>query len=200
MNKISKILIASTLTFGSVAIIGQANSSEADIESRTAASKAATGDFLKRLGKTLKSEMQAGGPQAAIKVCRDEAPSIASDISLKNGWQVTRVSSKARNSMLALPDAWEQTVLQDFKKRAANGEKYSEMFMAEVVDEPTGKSFRYMKAIGTKPMCLSCHGDGNQIPETVQAQLKDAYPHDQATGYKAGDLRGAVSIRQPLNN
>lgn len=198
MNKTSKILIASTLALGSTTIIAQASSDEIDIQSRTAASKAATGDFLKRLGSTLKREMKTSGPQAAIKVCRDEAPGIASDISLKNGWQVTRVSNKARNSMLALPDTWEQTVLKDFEERAKKGEKYSEMFQAEVVDEPTGKSFRYMKAIGTKPMCLTCHGSATDIPETVQSQLKNLYPFDKATAYKAGDLRGAVSIKQPL--
>ena len=200
MNKISTILIASTLAFGSVTISAQASSDEFDIRSRTAASKAATGDFLKRLGGTLKREMKAGGPQAAIKVCRDVAPAIASDISLKNGWQVTRVSNRARNSMLALPDAWEQSVLKDFEERAAKGEKYSDMFQAEVVEEPNGKSFRYMKAIGTKPICLTCHGSKTEIPETVQAQLEILYPFDQATAYKVGDLRGAVSIKQPLKN
>ena len=199
MKKVSNLLIASTLIIGS-ASIAYADSSISDIEARTAASKSATGTFLKKLGGTLKSEMKSAGPEAAVKVCQEVAPNIANDISLKNGWQVTRVSSKPRNSMMALPDAWEQTVLQDFEKRAAKGEKYKNMFKAEVVDEPAGKSFRFMKAIGVAPQCLSCHGSSEKIPQKLQAQFKELYPHDMATGYKVGDLRGAVSIKQPLKN
>jgi hypothetical protein len=55
-----------------------------------------------------------------------------------------------------------------------------------------------MKAIGVAPQCLVCHGSAEQIPETVRAELQTLYPHDRATGYKPGDLRGAVSIKQPL--
>ena len=39
-----------------------------------------------------------------------------------------------------------------------------------------------------------------QIAEPVRAELQTLYPHDQAVGYTPGELRGAVSIRQPLEN
>ncbi len=173
---------------------------DADIQARVQAARSATGDLLKRLGGTLKQEMSKNGPDAAIKVCRDAAPAIASDISLQHGWKVTRVSNKPRNAMLGMPDAWEQGVLQAFEKRAADGEKYKTMDYYEVVDEPQGKSLRYMKAIGTAPLCLSCHGDSKQMSPAVYRRIKTLYPHDRATGFKVGDLRGAVSIKQPLDN
>ncbi len=198
MKKISAVLLASTLLISHTPLALAAD--DTDTQVRIEAAKAATGDFLKRLGGTLKSEMKNNGPESAITVCRDIAPEIASDISLKNGWQVSRVSSKARNSMMAIPDSWEQTVLRDFEKRAANGEKLKTMFHAEVVEEPAGKYLRYMKAIGTAPLCLSCHGSSEQIPANIQAKLDAFYPHDKATGYKAGELRGAVSIKQPIND
>jgi len=44
--------------------------------------------------------------------------------------------------------------------------------------------------------CLKCHGE--QLDPAVQARIKELYPDDKATGYKTGDLRGAVTIRQPL--
>lgn len=197
MKKISAVLLAGTFLFGHTSLTQAA---DVDTQARIDAAKTATGDFLKRLGGTLKGEMQSNGPESAIKVCRDVAPEIASDISLKNGWQVTRVSSKPRNTMMALPDSWEQTVLRDFEQRTAKGEELKTMFHAEVVEEPAGKSLRYMKAIGTAPMCLSCHGSAEQIPATVQEKLNTLYPHDKAMGYKAGELRGAVSIKQPIND
>jgi hypothetical protein len=74
------------------------------------------------------------------------------------------------------------------------------MSYAEVVSEPQGRYFRYLKAIGVAPLCLTCHGAKEQIPEPVRAALKTYYPHDQAVNYQAGDLRGGVSIKQPLND
>ena len=170
-----------------------------ELQARVEAAKAAAGDFLKQLGGAMKREMQAGGPTAAMKVCRDVAPDIANDISLDNGWKVVRVGTRVRNPMLGLPDTWEQRVLQDFQRRAAEGEGFDTMTHYEVVEEPGGRSLRFMKAIGVAPQCLMCHGSTEQIAEPLRVQLQTPYPHDRAVGYRAGDLRGAVSIKQPLD-
>ena len=166
---------------------------------RTAASKQVTGDFIKQLGGALQRELKANGPVEAIKVCKDIAPSIANELSLKNGWQVTRVSHKPRNSMIGMADSWEQNVLQQFEQRAAKGENYKDMFHAEVVAEPNGKVYRFMKAIPTAEKCLLCHGSEASIPPPVLSRLQEVYPHDRARGFSKGELRGAVSIRQPMN-
>ncbi len=198
---ITRTIMATALLAAGVSTVALAAASggDADIEARVAAAKAATGSFLKQLGGAMQREMQAGGPVAAMKVCRDVAPDITNDISLQNGWKVTRVGTRVRNPMLGSPDAWEQGVLQDFERRAAQGEKYDDMVHYAVVEEPAGKSLRYMKAIGLAPQCVVCHGSVGQIAEPVQAELKTLYPHDRAVGYKPGDLRGAVSIKQPLD-
>ena len=196
------LLIAALLTAASAttAVHAASGSGDADVQARVDAAKAVTGAFMKQLGGTMKAEMKAGGPTAAMKVCRDVAPGIANDISLKKGWKVTRVGTRVRNPMLGLPDVWEQGVLQDFEKRAAQGEKYDAMSYYEVVEEPAGKSLRFMKAIGVAPQCVGCHGSADQVAEPVRAQLNTLYPYDRAVGYKPGDLRGAVSIKQPLND
>ena len=200
--KSPRLLIAAALAAASVAttVYAASGSGNAGIQARVDAAKAVTGAFIKQLGGTMKAEMKAGGPTAAMQVCRDVAPGIANDISLEKGWKVTRVGTRVRNPMLGLPDVWEQRVLQDFEKRAAQGEKYDAMSYYEVVDEPAGKSLRFMKAIGVAPQCLGCHGSADQIAEPVRAQLSALYPYDRAVGYKPGDLRGAVSIKQPLND
>jgi hypothetical protein len=171
---------------------------DVEIKARVDEATAVTGGFLKQLGGAMMREMKAGGPAAAIKVCRDIAPSAANDISLDKGWKVTRVGTRVRNPMLGMPDVWEQGVLKAFEDRAAKGEKFDGMTYYEVVDEPAGKFLRYMKAIGTAPQCVACHGSSEQIAEPVRTSLESMYPHDKAVGYKPGDLRGAVSIKQPL--
>ncbi len=198
--QVPRLLIAAALGAAVSMAYAQAASADDDIQPRVDAANAAAGDFLKQLGGAMKREMQAGGPVAALKVCRDVAPDIANDISLDKGWKVIRVGTRARNSMLGLPDSWEQAVMQDFEKRAAEGEGFDTMTHFEVVEEPAGRSLRFMKAIGLAPQCVVCHGSPEQIAEPLREQLKALYPHDRAVGYKPGDLRGAVSIKQPLED
>jgi hypothetical protein len=46
--------------------------------------------------------------------------------------------------------------------------------------------------------CLACHGDPASQPEALRAALRASYPQDAATGYRAGELRGAVILSRPL--
>lgn len=170
-----------------------------DMAAREQAARAATGGFVQKLGGALKQEMEKGGPDHAILVCRDLAPQIAGEISRANGWQVTRVGTRVRNPMLGLADDWESKVLADFAARAAKGEKYPDMAFGEAVEIGGARHYRFMKAIPMQEACLKCHGSAEQIPDTVKAKLASAYPHDRAVGYQVGDLRGAVSIIQPLD-
>ena len=154
-------------------------------------------EFASQLGGEMQKEMQANGPVAAIKVCRNVAPAIASEVSRKNGWNVGRKSLKTRNAALGMPDAWEQKVLADFEKRMEK-ENPASMEFAEVVAEPQGKFYRYMKAIPVQDVCLKCHGTDETIPQNVKDALKAEYPHDKATGYTLGQIRGGFSIKRPL--
>ena len=69
---------------------------------------------------------------------------------------------------------------------------------SEFVEDADGRWYRYMKAIPAQPMCLQCHGQEEDIPADVKAVLAWEYPEDQATGYREGDIRGAISIRHKL--
>lgn len=154
-------------------------------------------ELMGQLGSKVQSEMQAGGPVATIKVCKDLAPATASDISRKTGQRVSRVSLKVRNPLLGAPDAWEQNVLMDFEKRMEK-ENPVNMEFAEIVTEPQGKSLRYMKAIPLQEVCLKCHGAPDTIAQPVKDILSAEYPHDKATGYTLGQIRGAISIKKPM--
>ncbi|MBU1191341.1 MAG: DUF3365 domain-containing protein [Gammaproteobacteria bacterium] len=180
-------------------MIGTGANAADDLAAREQAARAASGAFVQKLGGALKAEMQKGGPEQAILVCRDIAPQIAGELSRANGWRVTRVGTRVRNPMLGMPDDWERNVLTDFEARAAKGEKYPDMAFGEVVEFGGSKHYRFMKAIPMQEACLSCHGSAEQIPAGVKAKLASTYPHDLATGYKPGELRGAVSIIQPLD-
>lgn len=167
------------------------------VEREKAASEVAA-TLLNELGGAMKREMVKGGPTEAVKVCADLAPEIAGRLSREQGWRVTRVGTRVRNPLLGMPDAWEQRILAEFAERGAKGEGFAGMIHGEVVTEPGGQYYRFMKSIVVQPQCLLCHGPREHIPEEIRSVLDRQYPFDTATGYKAGDLRGAVSIKAPI--
>ena len=190
-------IMLATLPLGAWANQTQADQSRADqeAEARTLASR-----MIQQLGAALKKEMAASGPEGAVLVCRDIAPMIAGELSRSSGARVARVSLKTRNPLLGTPDAWEHRVLVEFDRRAAMGEKIESLEYVDAVDEPGGRYLRYMKALPVQPLCLACHGNAEQISDAVKARLATEYPHDRATGYAPGQVRGAVTIRRPVDN
>jgi len=157
-----------------------------------------TKELVSRLGAALKQALTESGPEGAISVCRDTAPMLANSLSRRTGWKVGRVSLQVRNPLIGQPDAWEQKVLQRFDYEATGGANAAKLTVAEIVTEPEADYFRYMKALPVKPLCLTCHGSERTIPASVQARLAQEYPNDAATGYFAGQIRGAVSIKRRL--
>jgi hypothetical protein len=155
--------------------------------------------FFGSLKGELVAALESGGPEAAIGVCNERAPRLADAAATAagGGWQVGRTSLKLRNPDNA-PDAWEAAVLRNFAARAAAGEDLQQVEFSAIVDQQGRRTFRYMKAIPTaeKP-CLACHG--KTLAPQVQARLAALYPDDQATGYNAGDLRGAFTLAKPLD-
>jgi len=165
------------------------------VEEMRAAAKA----LVTQLGGKLKAEMAANGPEAAIGVCKKIAPQIAADLSRQTGWNVGRVGTRIRNPESGTPDAWNTKALAIFSERMKQGEKPDAMELAEVFSTPSGQTYlRYAKAIAIQPMCVTCHGSPNDIPEGVKARLQSEYPMDKATGYSVGELRGAVVVIRSL--
>jgi hypothetical protein len=148
-------------------------------------------------GELLKA-IEASGPLRAIVVCKYTVPEISSSISRKYGARVTRVSLAPRNPALGWGDAWEQKVLMGFDDRVAKGEKADAMEQWEVVNEPSGRYLRYMRALPMQAACMHCHGPADQISESIRAQLAHEYPHDKALGVALGRVRGAVTYKKPL--
>ena len=145
----------------------------------------------------LTAEIEKNGPEGAIGVCQEKAPQMAKAASEQTGWSIRRVSLNNRNPK-AVPDAWERAILQDFDRRAAAGESPATLEKGEVVTEDGKKSYRYMKALPTLDLCLKCHGAQASLSPAVKEKLAALYPEDKATGYSAGQIRGAMTIRKPL--
>lgn len=155
--------------------------------------------LARELGKTLKHKLTAAldeqGKIQAVETCHLNAPDIVKGLSERSGWNVRRTSLKVRNLEDA-PDKWELGVLKAFERRKAAGEPVDNLEYQEVVEMNGRPAFRYMRAIGTKNLCLNCHGA--HVDSKVRAQLDSLYPFDQAIGFHLGDIRGAYSLSRPL--
>lgn len=187
-----------TLTLSALAIFTSTAAYSEDLEKLREESRAVVMPFMQKLIAENKKAVSEGGPESAIKVCKEIAPAMSSEVSRMNGLKLTRVSLKVRNPLLGTPDVWEQNALLDFETRVVNGESPEKMEVAEIVQEPGGKYFRYIKAIALQPGCVACHGNIEQISDGVKARLAEEYPHDKATAYNAGQIRGGISIKRPL--
>lgn len=152
--------------------------------------------FSQQLKKKLQQGVDEGGVEQAIEICLEAAAKIADQVSEKQGMSIGRTSLKVRN-IRNMPDRWEKQVLQTFEQRKANGESIEKLDHAEIVTQGDAKFFRYMKAIPTQGLCLTCHGEN--IAEPVKEKLTVLYPEDSAIGFKAGDIRGAFTLIRPLD-
>lgn len=154
--------------------------------------------FAMQLGGELKAELgraiQAGGPVAAIDVCHSRAPEIAAQLSAKSGASVGRTALKVRNGANA-PDEIERAVLEQFRADLASGKVSGPLEAVFEVRRGDTVERRYMRAIPTDAVCLTCHG-ATLAPEVAAAIAKD-YPDDQATGFELGQLRGAFTVTWP---
>jgi hypothetical protein len=171
----------------------------ADASDAAAEARAISSELVQRLGAELRKALSDSGPDGAIAVCRDIAPSLAGELSRRTGWRVARVSLKTRNPLIGGADAWEQKVLQDFDRAVAHGKPSDSLEWQEIVPEPEGRYLRYMKALPVQPVCLNCHGGVDSLPVSVRNRLARDYPHDRATGYSVGEIRGAITIKQALS-
>ena len=179
-----------------IAAVYHASAVAAEPASQLDQSRAAAAEFMQTLKGELMQAMQAGGPVNAIGVCKLRAPAIAGELGARKGWQVGRTSLKVRNPVNT-PDDWERAGLESFEQRKQTGEDPATLEYYAVVEQEGKPVFRYMKAIPTAELCLTCHGAA--IDPAVAAQLAELYPGDQARGYKMGDIRGAFTFVEPLS-
>jgi len=152
-----------------------------------------------QLGQKLKAALNSEGPIGAVSVCKEFAPAIAKNLSSQHGVQVTRVGTRVRNEQMGTPNNWQQAALRQFEERLAQGENPATMEYWQTVETGHGqRALHYARAITVQPMCLTCHGQAQDIAAPLLAKIKQAYPEDQATGYSVGKLRGAIVVTRPL--
>ena len=91
------------------------------------------------------------------------------------------------------PDAYEARVLAQM---ARDPDKWQHQSWKDKVTEDGRATLRYVRPLFVSTSCLNCHGDTANVPEFIQ----QSYPRALATGYKEGQLRGAISVSWPTHS
>ena len=166
-----------------------------ELQQLTAESRDIIAAFSGKLKSALLDAMREGGPAKAIEICNTSAPQIANSLS-REGWQVRRTSLKVRNPANS-PDDFELNVLEDFEHSKNDNADITSLTYYKMTENGERVVFRYMKAIPTDELCLTCHG--NNIEKSLSVKIEDLYPEDRARGFEKGDIRGAFSLTKILN-
>lgn len=169
-----------------------------DLAALTADTKKAVLPVVPKVVNAMQEAVGEKGVAGAIPVCKEQAPALINAKRQETGWDIRRVSLKARNAERGTPDLWEVRQLADFNIRAANGEKIDTLEKSEIVTINGKQVLRYMKALPVGDVCMNCHGPAESLDPALKAKLQEIYPHDQATGYAKGQVRGALTVKRPL--
>jgi len=171
-----------------VALVG-CGTPERSVESVKATGDKVSGALAARLTTALQQKMAAEGPVAAIGFCNLEALPLTAEVARAHPEvkAVRRIGVRTRNPANA-GDALDREVLA----RLAEGWKGG--VTAPVVVRDGSGAARYYRPLPTAGTCLACHGPAESIAVPVAAALRELYPRDEAVGFKAGELRGAIVV------
>lgn len=151
-----------------------------------ARARAALDRVKRELKERLTSAMATGGPEAAARACSDEAQALTATVAKETGVKLGRSSLRLRNPANAGP-AWVGDWLSAQGERPAEGVAP----FSAAVDVDGKHVTRLIDPIRVEAPCVACHGPKETLSPAVRDVLSAKYPADEATGYSAGDLRGA---------
>jgi len=147
--------------------------------------------LIQTLGKNLKQHLKSEGPVGAATFCSTQAFPLTDKVSAQYGKEISvkRISLKERNPANAAEGS-EKAILQALQQLQDNGVILPK-YLVERVNDTTAKYYKPLSI--NKGVCLKCHGDISSNTQ-LSKLMKSNYPNDKATGYKMGDLRGAIVV------
>ncbi|SFV65577.1 Cytochrome c family protein [hydrothermal vent metagenome] len=150
--------------------------------------------YIKMLGGTLKKNLKAQMKAdktglSAMAFCANKADEISKEVNTKlpKNTSVRRTTLQTRNpnnKADALDMAVMEQMIIDMNASKNNIEK---PIMLETIN-----AYRVYKPLLTKPICLKCHGNVQEISPEIEKMITKNYPKDMARNFKVGDLRGVI--------
>jgi hypothetical protein len=152
--------------------------------------KALASDLKSSLMKNLSEKIAKEGPVAAVPFCHANVKPIAKGAAKDRitKYEFGRTSHKLRNAANA-PEVWAEQYLKQFEGKK-KGEIKKEFILFTL---PNSKRV-YIEPLYVEAKCLLCHG--NNVSKQINEKIQELYPKDQATGFKLGEFRGFIWVKE----
>lgn len=147
-------------------------------------------DLKAALMKEVTAKVSSKGASEAISFCHMNVAPIAKKAA---GERITkykfgRTSHKVRNQKNA-PEEWMKPYIKKYKKSKQGKDSTA------VIHKFSDGKRAYIEPLYMQPVCLNCHG--TNVSQSVKDKIKELYPADQATGFRLGEFRGLLWIKEP---
>ena len=140
------------------------------------------------LAKELTAKMKENGATEAIDYCSLQALLITQLISEEEKVELARVSHKFRNPSNAANEE-ELRLIENYINLQQAGEQLS-----PVVISGKGMKTFYSPITLAAPLCLSCHGNSEEIDPGALAMIKERCPDDKAVDFELNEVRGMFKV------
>lgn len=152
--------------------------------------KALATDLKMSLMKNLADKIAEAGPVKAITFCHENVKPIAKSAAKDrmDKFEFGRTSHKIRNSNNS-PQPWAESYLKEFQ-----GKFKGDIKKDFVIHRLENSKRIYLEPLYVQAQCLVCHGE--KIDKDIKNKLDEIYPQDKATGFKLGEFRGFIWIKE----
>lgn len=147
------------------------------------------------LSSNLLQAIRVGGTTNALEFCSVHALPLTSAASTNTTATVRRLTHRPRNPGNRA-GADDLAAIEAFRRDLQPGKAPA----PQVSTNRDGSVTFRAPIVLNNPLCLNCHGaPGTEVqPATLEA-LRRLYPHDQATGFRLGELRGIWRVDFPAS-
>lgn len=147
-------------------------------------------DLRTSLMQNLSEKISKEGVEKAVPYCHANVKAIAKGAARDRieKYEFGRTSHKIRNASNH-PQPWAESYLKEFAG-STKGQIKKDFILHDLGN---GKKV-YMEPLYVEAKCLLCHGEN--VAANVGSKIKDLYPNDKATGFKQGEFRGFIWVKE----
>lgn len=147
-------------------------------------------DLKSNLMKNLSEKISKDGPVEAIPFCHANIKPIAKEAAknLIAKYEFGRTSHKIRNPGNK-PAEWMGPYIQEFQ-----GKFKGQIKKPYIIHKLENSKRVYLEPLYVEAKCMLCHGDS--VTKDVKDKILQIYPQDKATGFKLGEFRGFIWVKE----
>lgn len=135
----------------------------------------------------LTDTLRQGDAAQAMQSCHIDSRLITLRLA-REGAKAGRTSHRLRNPANQ-PPRWAEAIVETYAGRRS---REVDGFVVDL-----GFTVGVLRPISQQAVCATCHGPVNELSEGVRQVIAERYPHDQAVGFKEGEIRGWFWVEMP---